>query len=910
MAEGRAPLDPACWQRVAELFDELAELQPAPRALRLSEIAAADPELAAALAPLLAADARGGPLDADIALDALADELTPAEPPPERAGPFRIVGLLGRGGMADVFAAERDDGAFEQSAAIKVLRRGLDTADLLARFLRERSILARLEHPAIARLLDGGTLADGRPYLVMERVDGEPIHHFVERRRLGVEERLRLLLVACDAVAYAHRNLVVHRDLKPSNVLVSDGGASGPQVKLLDFGIAKILSPDGERGRTTREVRLLTPAYAAPEQLAGEPTTTATDVWGLGALAFELLVSEPPLAQSRRSGDPLASALAPPPRASSRALEIGGDGAGSRRWAARLRGDLDTIVGKALAVDPGRRYPSAEAFADDLRRHLDGRPVGARPHSLGYRVGKFVRRHRLGVAAAVLVALSLVAGVTVATWQAHEARRERDVAERARVRNEKLIDFMLGDLQEKLEPSNRLDVVADLAGAVLKSLDAIPPIERTKVSAAQRARVLAQLAAILQFQGDPKQAEARLRQAIAVLVPLASGPASPPEAGMRLAEARTELVRVLSDQGDPVAATAAAHTAIRGWRALVAARPQDPEQRVGLAHALNEAGRVFLVAGHNLDARQSHLEAIALFDALPPAVRDARDVGIDRLNARLYAGRTLESTGEFEAASDQLRIAIAQATALSNANPKDNFARHQVSIVTNDMGRVLRKTGRLAEAAATFTRALAITEEVVARDPGNLFFRSDLSACHAFLGRVHEMQGSLDVALAEFHADVTINEALIVKQPDNGSWQGFLADALTNEGRALMGLSRLDEAMRAHQRALTIRERSLRETADDAVAQADVAESLLERGRVRTRVGLPEAAKADWKRAGELLTSALRTSDYQVHRIRFARTLLELGDVNRARPVVERLLSERCNSPELLELARKWKLAA
>ena len=419
------PFAPDRWRRIAGLFDELVELGPVPRSRRLDGIAATEPELAGAVRRLLAADdTERRLLETPLELAAPRVEVGEAtEPPPERAGPYRIAGLLGSGGMADVYAAERDDGAFDQRAAIKVLRRGLDTADILARFLRERRILARLEHPAIARLLDGGALGDGRPYLVMERVDGRPIHLYAEENALSVEERLRLLLAACDAVGYAHRNLVVHRDLKPSNVLVSAGG----EVKLLDFGIAKLLGPDLGGAQTVREVRVLTPAYAAPEQLAGEPTTTATDVWGLGALAFELLVGEPPLARlaSSRSGDPPALATEPPPRASSRVLELSAASVEGRRRAARLRGDLDTILEKALAVDPARRYLSAEALAEDLRRHLDGRPVRARPASLGYRAGKFLRRHRAGVAAALLGVGSLAIGGGVALWEARIAARER-----------------------------------------------------------------------------------------------------------------------------------------------------------------------------------------------------------------------------------------------------------------------------------------------------------------------------------------------------------------------------------------------------------------------------------------------------------------------------------------------------
>ena len=767
--------------------------------------------------------------------------------------------------MADVYAGERDDGAFEQRVAIKILRRGLDTEDLLARFRRERSILARLEHPAIARVVDGGALADGRPYLVMERVDGQPIHLFAAERALSIEDRLRLLLVAGDAVAYAHRNLVVHRDLKPSNVLVSASG----ELKLLDFGIATILAPDGSPRQTLRETRVLTPAYAAPEQLAAEPTTTATDVWGLGALAFELLAHEPP--SSRRRGLDAAEAAVAysrdfdlTPRLSTRALEVGGATAAALRWARRLRGDLDTIVGKALAREPERRYPSAEAFADDLRRHLDGRPVLARADALGYRVGKFVRRHRIVVSASAAGALSLAAGATVALWQAHRARRERDGAERARQRSESLVDFMLGDLQERLEPSNRLDVVADLARAVEESLDAIPDAERTSVSIAQRARVLMQLANTLNLQGHPKQAEAELRRAIELLTRLVSESPAPPEIATRLASARTLLVRLLADGGHSRDAADAARAAVRGWRSLVAARPEDPEARVGLVGALNEAGRALLVSEDALEARQGHLEAIELLETLPAHVLARREVAMQRYNAHEYAGRSFEFAGDFEAAIEQYGVGIEQASAYSAANPTDVAARYEIGTITNDLGRTLRKMGRLAEAIAAFERALAITEEVAERDPGNHYFRSDLAACHGFLGRVHEVGGNLDAALDEFRADVAINEQLVAIEPENGSWNGFYAGALTKEGRVLMELGRLEEAAARHQQALALRQRALEIVGQDAMAQGDVAESLLELGRVEARRGLGEAARSAWRQAAELLEVALRTSDFVV----------------------------------------------
>ena len=303
LADGR-------WTEVRSLFEELVELSPSERQSRLAALA--DRDLSERVRKLLAADSDAGRFletPAVAVAGGLFDGLpgVPDEaPPPERIGPYRVLGRLGRGGMGEVLLAERADGLFDQRVAIKLLRRGMASDEILSRFSRERRILARLEHPHIARLLDGGATEDGRPYFVMELVEGEPITDYCRSRSLAVEPRLELLQDCCDAVAAAHRNLVVHRDLKPSNVLVTKSG----EVKLLDFGIAKLLGPDdtGEAAAETRtEFRLLTPAYAAPEQILGEPVTTATDVWALGALGYELLTGTLPQKREGRSAAALAS---------------------------------------------------------------------------------------------------------------------------------------------------------------------------------------------------------------------------------------------------------------------------------------------------------------------------------------------------------------------------------------------------------------------------------------------------------------------------------------------------------------------------------------------------------------------------------------------------------------------------
>jgi eukaryotic-like serine/threonine-protein kinase len=348
------------------------------------------------------------------------------QPGGEIAGSFRLIELLGRGGMGEVYLGERADGRFDQKVAVKLVKRGMDSREILRRFARERRILARLQHPGIARLLDGGETHDGRPYFVMERVEGERITDYCRTHSLPLEERLRLVASCCEAVDAAHRALVVHRDLKPSNLLVTFDG----QVKLLDFGIAMLLGEhDAASHLTGPGSRVLTAAYAAPEQILGGDVTVATDVFALGVVLYELLTGALPFDRRATSPVELAARVehetAEPPSTAARHTAVSGDDGVERdRWARRLRGDLDTIIAKALAHEPERRYHSAAALAEDLRRYLTSRPVTARPDTRGYRLRKFVVRHRLGVAATGLVTAAVLVALGVSVAQTAAARRE------------------------------------------------------------------------------------------------------------------------------------------------------------------------------------------------------------------------------------------------------------------------------------------------------------------------------------------------------------------------------------------------------------------------------------------------------------------------------------------------------
>jgi eukaryotic-like serine/threonine-protein kinase len=419
-------MDTQRWQRVAAVFDEVVEALPQARAQLVERLCAGDAAVRREVEALLAADVAAAEFDRRVdsarslaAAAWLQDDDAQSVQTGERIGPWQVLRELGRGGMGVVWLVERADGQFEQRAALKLIKRGMDSEAVIARFLRERQILARLEHPHIARLLDGGIAADGRPYFAMEYVDGQPLLRYCSEQSVKLEDRIKLFLDICTAVQFAHGQLVVHRDIKPSNILVTTAG----QAKLLDFGIAILLDDSfgGPALTVDAQQRPLTPAYAAPEQLRGEPVTIATDIYALGGVLYELLTGRRPLGLGDAASpeEAIRSLETTNPLAPSKA-EICDAGVPAKL----LRGDLDTIILTALQRRPQMRYGTVAAFADDLRRYLSGRPIVARREHTWYRARKFVGRHRIGVAAAVVGAMLLLASLGVALWQAREKARE------------------------------------------------------------------------------------------------------------------------------------------------------------------------------------------------------------------------------------------------------------------------------------------------------------------------------------------------------------------------------------------------------------------------------------------------------------------------------------------------------
>ncbi|MEZ4587605.1 MAG: serine/threonine-protein kinase [Gemmatimonadales bacterium] len=474
-------MDGELFRRARPVFEAAIELPFDERAAFVARETAGDPELDRAVRRLLAAHADDSFLGG--VERAALEPLIGGEPAArgEQVGPYRLLELIGMGGMGAVYLAERADGEFDQRVAIKLMRAGPLGPEALERFRRERQILAWLDHPNIARLLDGG-MAEAGPYLVMEHVAGVPIDRYADQRELDVEQRIRLFLAVVGAVDRASRHLVTHRDLKPGNILVTDAG----QVKLLDFGIARLTEDDGHGTLTVAGQRAFTPAYASPEQLRGEPLGTASDVYSLGAVLYRLLTGHLPHASEGLSPAAFERLVSsePPARASSH----GGE----------LAGDLDTILQKALHADPARRYRSVADLGDDLERHLARRPVKARPDTVGYRVSRFVRRNTVLVVAAGLLALAVSVGVVATTIEGRRAERRFEEVRR-------LANALLFDLH---------DAVRDLPGAtavrrmlVSRALEYLDVLRREAPS--DRALELELAAAYEQvgeIQGDPHRA--------------------------------------------------------------------------------------------------------------------------------------------------------------------------------------------------------------------------------------------------------------------------------------------------------------------------------------------------------------------------------------------------------------------
>lgn len=791
----RSPLNRERWTKVENLFMAAAALPPEERRRFLAAHCDGDDELLEEVSSLLRYDTRGPDIEEAIGQSArnlLADE------PLENTllGPWRVVRELGRGGMSVVYLAERSDGHFSKQAAIKVIKRGMDTAAVVERFRRERRILAALDHPFIARLLDGGTTKDGLPYIVMDYVEGLPIDRWCGMHKLSVEQRCDLIAKVCDAVAYAHRNLVIHRDLKPGNILVGEDG----NPKLLDFGIARLLG-DGEgagNGAETRgPMRPLTPEYASPEQIAGGAVGTATDVYSLGAVLYELLTGLRPRGET---GNPAAE------KASDAAAKSGK----SRRWARQLAGDLDNILQMALREEPERRYSTIEQLQADLRRYLFGLPVTARPENWHYRFGKFVRRHPAG--AAMSLAAILAAGVFAGVErdaQIQRVKSEQRLGEVIALANTVLFDAHgaignpPGDTQARLEIARK---TAGYLDQLNKESGSDPRVRAALATAyTQVARVEGN--PYLPNLGDEPGAAQNYLKAESLLAGLMTH-SSTPELRIQYANVRHEYAQLLANEGRDEKALPEYRFALDQAGTILQQYPHNPAARKLVARIhldVANATRHQDPAG----ARQILMNELPFYDALAREYAGDTDVLHDLSSFWATIGETLNQQGMLADAADSFRKSAALSEQLFELRPGDAEIQRDLMESYGHLGDLtggpaVINMGDYRAAIGWFGKAAAIAEKMAAADPSNVLALSDVGTAWGRVGESQTAAGDFGEALGSFKRAETPLRNALATAPENRIVAQTLAFLYEYKARAFHAMGDETASAESLQRALEL----------------------------------------------------------------------------------------------------------
>jgi serine/threonine protein kinase/tetratricopeptide (TPR) repeat protein len=719
----------------------------------------------------------------------------------EQIGAYRVIRLIGTGGMGAVYLAERS-GEFRQEVALKLLQPGMNSRLIVSRFLRERQILAGLEHPNIVHLLDGGTTEEKRPYVVMEYVAGNPINTYCASHDLSVPARLRLFRSVCAGVQYAHRNLVVHRDLKSSNILVTAEGIP----KLLDFGIAKLLEQnpeEGPEGLTQTGFRLMTPEYASPEQVRGLPVTTATDVYSLGIVLFEMLTGQLPYRFESRSPSEMERAICEQePRRPS-------DVVSSDR---RIPRDLDKIVGKALEKDPHRRYESVEQFSADILRFLQGLPVFARPHTLFYRAGKFVRRNRLAVGAAVLAILSLIAGLVATLREARIAREERTRAEKRFNDVRKLANSFLFEFHDEIVnlpgTTRARHLVADRAREYLDSLTAEAGGDtklETELAQAYLRLGFVQADTSRPSLGDGPAALASYDAAVRIAGKVLQKEPDNIEARSARASAWGASGRVFMLQGKSEEGIAGLREAIADYQTLVRIRPDEIKSRMELADSLGTLALIVGAFGYpslgDIDeAEPLFRESIKNFDEILAREPQNQQAKISRASQMLHLGNLLwKGRGRPNAALPIWKKTLAELEASERSNLE---ALNLISSVREMMGWATVRTNPV-QALEEYRQAVAIMEKLSSADPRDNRAQMGFAITLAHAGIVQsEIPGQHKAALASFARALQMGIRRVPGDPRDMQLDIGEAEVEVRIARLLFEAGAKEEARKRTERAL------------------------------------------------------------------------------------------------------------
>ena len=684
---------PERWQTIKGVLAEALEIEPPMRSDFLTEACGGDDELRSEVESLLDVESNQiESLEVSAYISLYANNGQPK--PGDRIDRYEIVREIAVGGMGSVFLAKRIDGAFDQNVALKLIKAGMDSESIIRRFFTERQILASLKHPNIAQLMDGGTTDKGQPFIVMEYVAGVTIKDFVDANSLDLNARLELFCRVCSAVSFAHQNLVIHRDIKPSNVLVTSQG----DPKLLDFGIAKLLTSTAESDVTSTQSPAFTPDYASPEQILGEKLTTASDIYSLGILLYELLTGSRPYKTDSRNYSKIIKAVCQDePSAPSRLRTISremvetGEQIELSIPPSKLKGDLDNIVLKALRKEPHRRYASVEQFSDDIRHYLQGLPVSASADTWSYRTAKFVKRNRIAVVATFIVAASLIAGIVTTFYQARIARSERAKAEARFNDVRRLANSFVFEINDEIEksPIKARGLVVERAIEYLDSLNRESSTDPT---------LKAELAAAYEKIGDV-QGE--------LFMPNLGNAGASLESQRKALEIREQLYKE---------------------------KPSDVQRSIDLIKSLQKVGDILSVTGDIGAARLNYQKSVDLNVNISQAQPDNRDLQQQLAKAYLKLGQSILRSGSLTECLSTYEKSLAIVRQILEADHENADYLRLESIVQSYLAYVRILMGDSGQALADVRNSLEIEQRILKSDPKNRMLIDHLISAELWVG--------------------------------------------------------------------------------------------------------------------------------------------------------------------------------
>jgi serine/threonine protein kinase/tetratricopeptide (TPR) repeat protein len=834
-------MTPVQWQKVKRLLDDALERRTTERAAFIESLSKNEPELREEVESLLRAhEAQPDFLESSYIAGAVNDTESSADSfawVGRVLGSYRLLELIGEGGMGAIFRAVRIDGLHDRPVAVKLIRSGLSKEFFLRRFNEERRILASLDHPNIARLLDGGASPEGMPYVVMEFVDGVPIDVFCARQELSIRERLQLFRVVCGAVQYAHQNLIVHRDLKPANILVTKDG----QPKLLDFGIAKIRDPrqGPEVERSLTLLPIMTPDFASPEQVRGVSITTASDIYSLGVVLYVLLTGQRPYGSAQRTPHEIMKAIcettplkpsgtvlrhattAGPGEGASSQPALIGDSERRERYRLRraLRGDIDSIVLKTLRKQADERYATVEQLSEDIRRHLEGLPVKARRGTAGYRLRKFIARHTAGVAVAAVVAGLLIASVIVSVREARVARVEAARAERRFNDVRELAGSLVFDVH---------DAIRDLPGST--------PARKILID-----RALKYLDGLSKESGNDRSLMRELAAAYE-----------------RVGEVEGHFLQ--SNLGDAARSLDSYQKALALRLRLVAGDPHDPRDRLALASCHRRVANQLWATGNIRGARDEIAEAIAVAGGLPQNMDVLTEASAEyNLQAEIFGNTEMGGLADPAAALQSVRREEQVVAAMLKLAPDSAEVQHSYQLSLIKLGDMLQADGNLQGALASFRQGLDVGQRLRQRSPTAQNARM-VAVAHNHVAIIQDLLGDRAGSLSSSRESLEIYRELLNADPRNELMQRGVAIADLNLGTQLAlggestsGLRALGEAVTIAQSMVAADPKNLR----DVSTLAGMYEG---RGDVRLQLHEAQLAQADYGKACDLYEQA-RSAD-------------------------------------------------